>query len=118
QTECLRSKSSLFDPNTELQSVAAMIETVRAIFQRTRSVGVVHIEIDPLARVETVYGWQVLDALLPRAAGQLNSLKGTILPAEALICQTGICAERFVVIVPISRSEEAAPSGLLARMTR
>lgn len=117
-TEYLRLKSSLFDPNTELQSVAAMIETVRAIFQRTRSVGVVHIEIDPLARVETVYGWQVLDDLLRRVAGQLNSLKGTILPAEALICQTGICAERFVVIVPISRSEEAAPSGLLARMTR
>lgn len=117
-TEYLRLKAALFDPNTQLQSTAALIETVRAMFQRTRSVGIVHVEIDPLARVETVYGWQVLDDLLRRVAGLLGSLKGTILPAEALICQTGICAERFVVIVPITRAEEAAPSGLLGRTSR
>ena len=43
RTEYLRLKGALFDPNTKLQSTAALIETVRGIFQRTRSVGVVHI---------------------------------------------------------------------------
>jgi EAL domain-containing protein (putative c-di-GMP-specific phosphodiesterase class I) len=118
RTELLRLRGALFDPNTELYSAPALLESVRGLFQRTRTVGVVHLEIDPQGRVEAVYGWQVLDGLLRTVAQELRLLAGGSLPADAFVCQSGIYSERFLIFAPIARGDQGSPSGYLGRTCR
>lgn len=117
-TDSLRLKGALFDPNTNLYAAAALMESVRGLFQKTRSVGVLHLEIDPPGRVERVYGWQVLDHVLRIVAQEIDRLMGGSLPAEAIVCQSGIYAERFLIFAPIARGEMGNPAAFLARISR
>jgi len=101
RTEYLRLKGALHDPNTGLMASAAVFEKVRGMFQRGMTVGIVHVEMDPGARVEKVYGWQVIDGLLQSVASDLEALRGDMLPAESVVAQSGVHADRFILFVPI-----------------
>jgi EAL domain-containing protein (putative c-di-GMP-specific phosphodiesterase class I) len=106
-------RGALYDPNTGLDTCPAVMEAVRAFFHKTRSVGLIHLEVDPQSRVEMVYGWQVLDRLLNAVSTSLQELRGDVVPEGAVICQTGICADRFVIFLPLSRGEQRmSPSPL------
>jgi EAL domain-containing protein (putative c-di-GMP-specific phosphodiesterase class I)/GGDEF domain-containing protein len=118
RTEFLRLKGSVYDPNTDLQTSAAVIEAVRALFTRGRTVGLLHLEIDPLTRVEAVYGWQVLDRILKSVAGELRWLRQNLLPPETVISQYGIYADRFLLFLPLARTDPGADTGLLSRASR
>jgi len=106
RTEYLRLRSATFDANTELQSVASVVEAVRALFHRTRTIGVIHLEVDPLARVETVYGWQVLDRILKAVAVETVWLRSSLLPPETVVAQQGVFADRFLVFVPLPHNDQ------------
>ena len=107
QTEYLRLKAALYDPNTDLQSVPAVLGNIRTLFDGSKWVGVVHIEVDALARIESIYGWQVFDRLLRAVSAVLHEARGEILPLESVLAQSGVCAGRFVVFAPLSA--EARP---------
>jgi EAL domain-containing protein (putative c-di-GMP-specific phosphodiesterase class I)/GGDEF domain-containing protein len=109
----LRLKGALYDPNTELHAYPAVQERIRGLFHKTRCVGVLHLEIDPHARVESVYGWQVFDGILSAVAQELRQI-GTSLHADTVICQSGIYAERFLLFMPLSRAEQAGRGAVVA----
>ncbi|HKY31237.1 MAG TPA: GGDEF domain-containing phosphodiesterase [Candidatus Polarisedimenticolia bacterium] len=111
--EALRLKAALHDRVTDLPSVPVVLETVRALFQKTRSVGIVSVEVDPLARIESVYGWQVVDALLKDAAAELRLLTGDVMPAGAVLCQSGVHADRFLLFLPLPKEAPGRRSGPL-----
>jgi len=114
RAEYLRLKAASFDPNTELVAVPVVLEQVRALFQRVRAVGLVHIEIDPGSRVETVYGWQVLDGLLKTVSAELGRMQQALFPPGSITCQAGIYADRFLVFLPLTRAGRDSGAGLLA----
>lgn len=113
RAEFLRLKAALHDPNTGLDATAAVLEAARALFQTSRAVGLIHVEVDPLARVETVYGWQLFDRILKTVADEIRSARETPLPAASIVCQAGICADRFLVLVPLGRGEVSTRPELL-----
>src|SRR5437867_3097070 len=95
-----------------------MMEAVRGLFHRTRTIGLLHIEIDPLARVETVYGWQVLDRILKAVAAELRWLRESLLPPESVIAQYGIYDDRFLVFVPLARNDPGPAVGTVSLACR
>ncbi|MBI3450958.1 MAG: GGDEF domain-containing protein [Acidobacteria bacterium] len=117
RTEYLRLKAAVYDPNTHLQSVAAVVDAVRGFFDSTRWVGVVHIEIDAFARVESIYGWQVYDRLLRAVSAVLHESRGEIFPRESVLAQNGIYGGQFVVFAPAA-GESRAPLDALERTAR
>ncbi|MGH9870638.1 MAG: EAL domain-containing protein [Candidatus Polarisedimenticolia bacterium] len=112
--EFLRLKAALFDPGTEMEAAPAVMETVRGLFQRTRSVGLLYIELDPAGRMEAVYGWQVVDGMLQTAAAELRALGETTLPAGAVLCQAGVHADVFLIFMPLPPEAPARRSSVLA----
>src|SRR5262245_55478672 len=118
RTELLRLKGAVYDPNTDLHAAAATMEAVRALFHRSRTVGLLHVEIDPLARVETVYGWQVLDRILKAVSAELRWLRETHLPQETVISQRGIYGDRFLVFIPLTRNDRGSQAGLVPDSSR
>ena len=115
RTDYLRLKSALYDPNTDLEAAPAVVESVRALFHHARTIGVIHLEIDPLARVEAVYGWQVLDRLLKAVAGEMLWLRGGSLPAESVITQHGVHADRFLIFVPLPHHDQGPHASLVVQ---
>ncbi len=113
----LRLKAAVEDPNTALRVCAAEMEAVRGLFQRSRAVGVVHVEVDPASRVEIVYGWQVLDGVLRGVAEDLTDLRDDLGPAGSILCQTGLYSDRFLLFIPLSRGAEPA-AGMLDETVR
>ncbi len=114
----LRLKAAIHDPNTSLDASAAALESIRAMFQRTRTVGIIHVAIDPASRVEGVYGWQVLDSILRAVARDLDDLRGDSIPAGSIICQSLVCSDRFLIFLPLARGGAGDPSGPLAEAGR
>ena len=112
--EHLRLKACVFDPATGLESLPLVMEPVRALFQKTRSVGLLCVQMDPGARIEVVYGWQVLDGMLEGAAGELKELCRDLLPPGSVLCQSGIHADEFLLFIPLPSDQGARRPGVLA----
>lgn len=123
RTEFLRLKAALYDPNTDLHAVPALLDSVRGLFDHARWVGVIHIEIDAIARIESIYGWQVYDRLLRAVSAVLHESRGDLLDRDSLLAQSGIYGPGFVVFIPLAGDSRApldlldqASSGLAARL--
>jgi len=112
RSEYLRLKGALYDPNTDLLSAAAVIETARAFLHRAPAVGILSVEVDPLGRVETVYGWQVLDRLLRLVAEEVRGLIGAGLSPESILSQSGVSAGHMLVFAPLTQREAAGGQAL------
>lgn len=106
-TEALRLKAALYDPNTKLYTISAVMETVRSFFHRSRVVGLIHCELDPKSKLESIYGWQVLDGVLASVSAVLRGARGRELPDETVICQTGVSHDRFVLFIPQPRPRQS-----------
>ena len=118
RTEYLRLRGALHDPSTGLDSAPAEMEAIRALFHKAKSVGLIHLEIDPVARVETVYGWQAFDQMLRAVARELEWLKQTVLPAESVVCQSGVGSDRFLIFAPLPHRGPGGEDGALATACR
>jgi EAL domain-containing protein (putative c-di-GMP-specific phosphodiesterase class I) len=101
RTEYLRLKAALYDPNTDLQSVPAVLDAVRSLFDGARWVGVIHVEIDAMSRIESIYGWQVCDRLLRAVSAVLHEARGDLYVRESVLAQAGIYGGRFLVLTPL-----------------
>lgn len=121
--EFLRLKAALYDPNTQISSLPAACDRVRALFDSSRWVGLIHVEVDSLSALETIYGWQVMDRFLKVISELLRGALGEILPADSILAQGGIYGGRFLIFSPLNGTSvapiealERASAGLQERL--
>lgn len=124
RTDLLRLKATLYDPNTDLFALPAVLDSVRGLLDATRWLGLIHVEVDAFSRIETIYGWQVFDRLLRAVSAVLHEAKGDILPPETILAEAGIYGGRFVIVAPLPGAARApmdaldrASAGVAARLT-
>lgn len=96
----LKLRRVIHDRATDLPAYPVLIDALRTLLDRRRHVGVVHLEASNLEVLESLYGWQVFDRVVARAAAALRGTVGTTLPAGALIAAGSVPADRFVVFLP------------------
>jgi EAL domain-containing protein (putative c-di-GMP-specific phosphodiesterase class I)/GGDEF domain-containing protein len=96
----LRLRSILFDRTTALPSFPVLFHELRTMLEDHKRIGVLHIEIDHLALVESLYGWQVFDRVLSHVAAELQDAVGDELPEGTLLGLSGIAGDRFIAFVP------------------
>jgi len=100
RTAYLRLRSLLFDRVTGLPSWAAVVEPVRDLLDKRRQVGVLHFQLLDLDLVESLYGWQVFDRILARAAAGLSACVGGALPPGTVLALNAIAGDRLLAFVP------------------
>lgn len=96
----LELRGALHDRVTGLPVLASRIETLRRAIDSGRRIGVVGASFPELALVESLYGWQVYDRILARAAEALTSRIGRSLPEGTDLVIDRVAGDRFVLIVP------------------
>src|SRR5262249_53546835 len=99
RTGYLRLRSLLFDRVTGLPSSAAVVEPVRDLLEGRRQVGVLHFQLLDLELVESLYGWQVFDRILARAAEGLKACAGRELPEGTVLALNAIAGDRLLAFV-------------------
>jgi EAL domain-containing protein (putative c-di-GMP-specific phosphodiesterase class I)/GGDEF domain-containing protein len=115
RTGYLRLKSLLFDRVTGLPSCPAVVEQVRDMVDGRRHVGVLHFQLLDLELVESLYGWQVFDRILARAAAGLTNCLGRELPAGSVLALNAIAGDRLLAFVPHGAQERDVDGPTLAR---
>jgi EAL domain-containing protein (putative c-di-GMP-specific phosphodiesterase class I) len=93
-------RSVLFDRTTNLPAFPLLLERLRAMLEDRDAIGVLHLEIDHLTLVESLYGWQVFDRVLSRVSAEMTDALGAELPAGTLLGLSGVAGDRFIAFIP------------------
>lgn len=96
----LRMRSALIDRITGLPAVSLLFDEMRAMLDRRRAIGLLHVSSSNLPLVESVYGWRTYDRVVGRQAEEVIRQIGGLLPPGARLAQMGIHGGELIAVVP------------------
>jgi EAL domain-containing protein (putative c-di-GMP-specific phosphodiesterase class I) len=100
RAEWLRFKTHVFDTNTGLPTLAAVLDDVRRLMEERGTLALVYIDLAADGHVEPVHGWQAFDELLRGFARTLVVLReeGQLGPRD-VIAVMGVRSDKFLVFL-------------------
>ncbi|HVD77973.1 MAG TPA: EAL domain-containing protein [Vicinamibacteria bacterium] len=101
RAEWLRFKNHVFDSNTELPTLAAVMDDVRRLMEERGSLGVIYLDLAAEPGSEAARGWQAYDELLRGFARALLSLKaegGPLSPTD-IVAVTSVRSDKFLIFM-------------------
>jgi EAL domain-containing protein (putative c-di-GMP-specific phosphodiesterase class I)/GGDEF domain-containing protein len=103
RAECLRLRGSLYDPNTSLPALPAVIDDARRRIEAGERLGLVYLDLSSEEQLEAVYGWEVYDGILRQVAQNLVAFQRQYLAPADVVAQLEVRGDEFMVV--------AAPGG-------
>jgi EAL domain-containing protein (putative c-di-GMP-specific phosphodiesterase class I) len=79
--------------------VAVLLDQLRNRLDGRRALGVLHVGIENLPLVESLYGWQVLDRVLCKVGLEIRESCGEELPKETLLAINAVAGDSFAAFV-------------------
>jgi EAL domain-containing protein (putative c-di-GMP-specific phosphodiesterase class I) len=101
RAEWLKVRGYLYDPNTSLPAVPAVLEEVRRRIERGEKMGVVYLDLSGEEYLEEVYGWETYDGLLQQVAVALDDFRGPLLAEGDLVALAGVRSDQFLLFVAL-----------------
>lgn len=103
QTALLRYRASLFDPVTELPTLAVVLDQVRRMLDERDVVHVLLARIEQEQSLENMVGWERYDSLLRAVADYLLELVSMGRRNGAVVCQDNVRGDHFLLFVSDGR---------------
>lgn len=100
RAEWLRFKNNVFDANTELPTLAAVLDDVRRLVEERGTVGLVYFDLGGDPQLEAYHGWLAYDELLRTFVRALESLaaEGLLSPRDR-IAAVSVRSDKFLVFL-------------------
>ncbi len=103
QTQLLQYRASLFDPETQLPTLPAVMDEVRRMLNEQSGIQVLILQIEQEQSLESAVGWERYDTLLRFVADYLReSLVGSR-GVASILCQERVRGDRFLIFLPDRR---------------
>jgi EAL domain-containing protein (putative c-di-GMP-specific phosphodiesterase class I)/GGDEF domain-containing protein len=99
RAEWLKVRGYIYDPNTSLPAVPAVLEDVRRRIEKGERIGVIYVDVSGEEYLEEVYGWATYDGLLQQVAQALADCKGPLLGDDDVVALAGVRSDQFLVFV-------------------
>ncbi|HHQ47925.1 MAG TPA: EAL domain-containing protein, partial [Acidobacteria bacterium] len=99
QTQILQYRACLFDPETQLPSLPAVLDEVRRLLGEQGAVQVLLIRIEQEQSLESVVGWERYDTLLRHVANYLREALSVSHGADSILCQMRVRCDRFLIFL-------------------
>lgn len=99
RAEWLKLRGCLFDPNTGLPALPAVIEDVRRRIEEGERIGLIYVDLSSGERLESMYGWQAYDRLLKQVTAVLLELRERALTPLDTVALLAVRGDEFVVFV-------------------
>jgi EAL domain-containing protein (putative c-di-GMP-specific phosphodiesterase class I)/GGDEF domain-containing protein len=106
RAEWLKLRGHLFDPNTGLPALPAVVEDVRRRIEEGEKIGVVYVDLSSGERLESMCGWQTYDRLLKQVTAVLLEFRERALTPLDAVAQTAVRGDEFVLFVGARFSHE------------
>jgi len=99
RAEWLKLRGYLFDPNTGLPALPAVIEDVRRRLEDGEPVGLIYLDLASGERLESICGWQTYDRLLKQVTAALLEFRGRALSPRDAVALTAVRSDEFLLFV-------------------
>jgi EAL domain-containing protein (putative c-di-GMP-specific phosphodiesterase class I) len=102
RAEWLRFKSHIVDADTELPTLAGVLDDVRRLVEEHGSLGLVYLDPGAGGQIELRHGWQAYDVLLKSVAFALKAARGdgdALLSSRDVIAALGVRSDKFLVFL-------------------
>jgi EAL domain-containing protein (putative c-di-GMP-specific phosphodiesterase class I) len=107
RAEWLRFKNHVFDANTELPTLAAVLDDVRRLMEERGTLGLLYLDLGGDGQLELLHGWQAYDEVLRAFARTLVSLRSEgPLGTRDILAVMGVRSDKFLVVM---RGQEQGP---------
>ncbi len=111
RAEWLQLRGCLFDPNTGLPALPAVIEDVRRRLEAGETMGLIYLDLASGERLESLYGWQTYDRLLRRATAALLEFRDRLLAPGDLVALTAVRGDEFLIFTGAAAAGPGAAAG-------
>jgi EAL domain-containing protein (putative c-di-GMP-specific phosphodiesterase class I) len=119
RAEWLRFKNHVFDTNTELPTLAAVLDEVRRLMEERGTLGLVYLDLGGSGQVEPMHGWQTYDEVLRAFARTLVDLRAQgSLGSRDVIAVMSVRSDKFLVFLRGQDVSPLEPASLEARARR
>ncbi|MGE0456222.1 MAG: EAL domain-containing protein [Vicinamibacteria bacterium] len=113
RAEWLRFKGHLIDADTELPTLAAVLDEVRRLLEERGSLGVVYLDPGGAGQLETSHGWQAYDVVVRELAAAVRRLRADgLLGPRDLAATLGVRSDKFVLFASAQRAAGMEPAAL------
>jgi EAL domain-containing protein (putative c-di-GMP-specific phosphodiesterase class I) len=119
RAEWLKLRGYLFDPNTGLPALPAVIEDVRRRLEGGEPIGLIYLDLSTGERLESICGWQTYDRLLKQVTATLVDFRERALTARDAVALIAVRSDEFLVFVgprPNQSLDDRRLSGLRERL--
>jgi EAL domain-containing protein (putative c-di-GMP-specific phosphodiesterase class I) len=100
RAEWLRFKNHVFDTNTELPTLAAVLDDTRRLIEERGSLGLVYLDLGGDGQIEALHGWHAYDEVVRSFAAALGSLKGDgLLGPRDVIAVLSVRSDKFLLFL-------------------
>ncbi|MBV8200812.1 MAG: EAL domain-containing protein [Acidobacteria bacterium] len=99
RAEWLKLRGYLFDPNTGLPALPAVIEDVRRRLEDGEPMGLIYLDLASGERLESICGWQTYDRLIKLVTAALLDFRSRALTPRDAVALTAVRADEFLVFV-------------------
>ena len=114
RTGYLKLRSVLHDRASGLPAYPVHIDRLRSALDGRRQLGVLHFELLQMDLVESLYGWQVFDRVVARAARVLETAVGRELPRSTLLSVDGVAGACLVAFLIEQADDQEVTADYLA----
>jgi EAL domain-containing protein (putative c-di-GMP-specific phosphodiesterase class I) len=100
RAEWLRFKNHVFDANTELPTLAAVLDDVRRLMEEKGSLGLVYFDLGANGPIEALHGWHAYDEVVRTFAALLTGLRadGT-LSTRDILAVLSVRGDKFLLFL-------------------
>ena len=121
RAEWLRFKNHVFDANTELPTLAAVLDDIRRLTEERGALGLVYLDLGG-GRLEALHGWHAYDEVVRCFAAALAALRtDSLLTHRDLIAVLSVRSDKFLLVlggpgrVPLGRDSVDELAGRIRR---
>ena len=100
RAEWLRYKNQVFDSNSELPTLAAVLDDVRRLLEERSTLGLVYFDLGGEGQIEALHGWQAYDEVLRAFARALVSMRRErLLGPRDIVAVMSVRSDKFLVFL-------------------
>ncbi len=99
RAEWLKLRGYLFDPNTGLPALPAVLEDVRRRLEDGEPMGLIYLDLASGERLEVICGWQTYDRMLKQVTAALLEFRGRSLTPRDAVAMTAVRGDEFLLFV-------------------
>ena len=99
RAEWLRFKNNVYDANTELPTLGAVLDDVRRLVEDRGAIGLVYLDLGGDPQLESSHGWLAYDELLKGFAHTLSGLDHGVLSPRDRVAALAVRSDKFLVFL-------------------